>query len=406
MMPTLFHVPILGWPIRGYGFMMFVGFLTAIWLAARRAQKVKADPDVILNVGFIALIGGVVGSRLFFVIHYWEKIFAGQGNPILAAVDITKGGMEFYGGFLLVVVLIVAYLKFKRLSIRLYTDIMAPSLMLGLAFGRVGCFLNGCCWGGLCVDQQGEKALPWAVTFPYGSWACTQQWSMRQLTLPHELLYISDLGDVHPVLRDNLSMPIEKLLGPQKAVEDAAAALTAAREAGASQQEIDGLSKALRRAQQRFANHRAMVADLVQATGLFGPDYGAGHKPTVGELQQIAAKIRSLPVHPTQLYSVINALLLSLLLSAIFAVRKRHGILPPIMFILYAISRSVLEMLRVDNPLDSAGLTISQFISAAAIVASLLWLVLLWRMPLRSPRAVPFVPEPVGKPGAKQPAHA
>ena len=103
---------------------------------------------------------------------------------------------------------------------------------------------------------------------------------------------------------------------------------------------------------------------------------------------------------------MINALLLSLLLSAIFAVRKRHGILPPIMFILYAISRSVLEMLRVDNPLDSAGLTVSQFISVAAIVGSLLWLVLLWRMPLRSPRAVPFVPEPIGKPGAKQPAHA
>lgn len=406
MMPTIFHVPILGWPIRGYGFMMFLGFLAAIWLAARRAQKVKADPDVILNVGFIALIGGVVGARLFFVIHYWEKAFATHPNPWLAAVDITKGGMEFYGGFLLVVVLIVGYLKLKHLSIRLYTDIMAPSLMLGLAFGRMGCFLNGCCWGALCVNEQGEKALPWAVTFPYGSWACTQQWSFRELTLPAELLYVSELGDVRPVLRDNLSMSIEELLGPQKAVQSAAEALAAAREAGASQEEIDRLSKALSRAQQRFANHRAMVADLAQSTGLFSPDYGAGEKPTVGELQQIAAGIRSLPVHPAQLYSVVNALLLSLLLSAIFAVRKRHGILPPIMFILYSVSRSVLEMLRVDNPLDSAGLTVSQFISVLTVVISALWLVLLWRMPLRSPRAVPFVPEPVRKPGETRPAHA
>ena len=406
MMPTLFHLPILGYPIRGYGFMLFVGFLTAIWLAARRAQRVKADPDVVLNVGFIALIGGVVGSRLFFVIHYWKSVFAFSEHPFLAAIDITKGGMEFYGGFLLVMVLILGYLRIKGLSVRLYSDIMVPSLMWGLAFGRVGCFLNGCCWGTVCIDQQEHKALPWAVTFPYGSWACQYQWTHRQLTRPAELLYVGSLGDVRCLARENLYMPIEKLLGPEKAYQEAAQALASAREEGRPVEEIERLSQARDRAQQKFASHQARLADLVEATGLFTPAYGSGQKPTITELQQKAEALRSLPVHPAQLYSVINALLISLLLSAMFARRKRHGILIPWLFILYAPSRCVLEMLRVDNPIDSAGLTVSQFISVVVIVISIIWLIVLYRLPLRSPRAVPFVPEAEEQPGRGKPAPA
>ena len=86
-----------------------------------------------------------------------------------------------------------------------------------------------------------------------------------------------------------------------------------------------------------------------------------------------------MPVHPSQLYSVVNALLLSLLLSALLARRKRHGIVLPWLFILYSISRSTLEMVRVDNPLDTAGLTISQAISVCAIVLAILWLRVLVR---------------------------
>ena len=406
MMPTLFHLPILGWPIRGYGFMLFVGFLTAIWLAARRAQRVQADPDVILNVGFIALIGGVVGSRLFFVIHDWKSVFAFSPHPLLAALDITKGGMEFYGGFLLVVVALFTYLRIKGVSLRMYSDIMAPAVMWGLAFGRVGCFLNGCCWGTVCMDQQGNKALPWALTFPYGSWACHQQWAYRQLTRPAELLYVSGLGDVRPIPRENLYMPIEKILGPEKAAQQADQALAAAQQAGRPTEEIAKLSKARDRAQKELTLHKSRFADLRQATGLFTPAYGTGSKPTISELQHRAEGLRSLPVHPAQLYSVINALLISLLLSAIFVWRKRHGILGPILFLLYAPSRSVLEMLRVDNPLDAAGLTISQFISVAVIVISIVWLIVLYRLPLRSPRAIPFVPQPQEKSGQGAPAPA
>lgn len=79
MYPTMFRIPFLPeqWAdIKSYGVMMMVAFLGGIWLACRRAMKVKADPDVVLNMGFIALITGVVGARAFFVIHYWSGRFA------------------------------------------------------------------------------------------------------------------------------------------------------------------------------------------------------------------------------------------------------------------------------------------------------------------------------------------
>lgn len=405
-MPTLFDVPVLGWPIRGYGFMLMLGFLSAIWLAARRAQRVKADPDIILNVGFIALLGGVVGARVFYVVHYWESSFSRQENPFLAALDITNGGLEFYGGFLFVLVLTVGYLRLKKVSIRLYTDIMVPSLMWGLAFGRMGCFLNGCCWGAVCADEAGHKALPWAMTFPYGSPAFVNEWFKRELTVPAELLYVGPLGEAYPLPREALNMSDEDIRGPKVSLERARDALTKAKQEGRPAAEIEKLAKSQERLQRKYSQHRMRLGALDQATGVFGADYASGQHPTVSQLRDRASQIRSLPVQPAQLYGVINALLLSLMLGALFARRKRHGILTPVLFILYSLSRSALELVRVDNPTDQGSMTISQAISIGTVVLALIWLYVIYRLPIRSPRAVPFVYEPADKLADGKPAPA
>ena len=394
MMPTLFHVPILGYPIRGYGFMLMLGFLSAIYIAARRARKSKADPDVILNVGFIALIGGVVGSRLFYVIHYWKSSFAHHPNPILAALDIRSGGLEFYGGFILVTFLTVAYLVRTKLSLRLYTDIMAPSLMWGLAFGRVGCFLNGCCWGAVCATPTGDPALPWAVRFPYGSAAYVNQWFKREVTTPAELLYITPIGEAHPLNREHVNMSPEEIYAPREALEAAQEKYEQAKADNADEQTLQRLEQAVEKRKKDWQRQRGRLADLDAVTGIFS---GRTHLPreyTPSEIRDLTTRVenRSMPVHPSQLYSVINALLLSLVLSAMLARRKRHGIVLPWLFILYSMSRATLEMVRVDNPLDTAGLTISQAISVCTILLAVVWLITLYRMPLRSKYAVPFIP--------------
>ena len=92
MHPELWTIPGLGWPIKSYGFMLMCGFLVSIWFAMRRAQRVKADPDLVLNLGFVSLICGVVGARIFFVAHYWKTTFASAEHPIREAINITAGG--------------------------------------------------------------------------------------------------------------------------------------------------------------------------------------------------------------------------------------------------------------------------------------------------------------------------
>ena len=203
MHPELWTIPGLGWSIKSYGFMLMCGFLVSIYLAMRRAGRVKADPDLVLNLGFVSLVCGVVGARIFYVAHYWKTAFAWKENPLLEALNITAGGLEYYGGLIAAIVGSLLYVRFlaryravgddpagparRRPSLRLYLDIIAPAAMLGLAFGRAGCFLNGCCWGGLCVKEDNGK-LPIrqsgpraAVGGPTGDRA-----GGTDLRLPHE----------------------------------------------------------------------------------------------------------------------------------------------------------------------------------------------------------------------------
>ena len=161
MWPTLFKIPWLDIPIRSYGMMLMIGFLGGTWWATRRASRVKADPDLIVNAGFVALLASIVGARIFYVAHYWEN-FAGRG--IWPIIDVTAGGLEFYGGFIGGVLGVIGLLLVKRVSLRLYLDILAPSVMFGMSMARIGCFLNGCCWGGACPHE-----IPWCVTFPFSS---------------------------------------------------------------------------------------------------------------------------------------------------------------------------------------------------------------------------------------------
>ena len=140
-----------GLTIGMYGLFMMLGFLSAVWMAMRRAEHVKANADRVLDMSFFALVFGVLGARVFFVIHYWQPQFATASNRLLAIINIREGGLEFLGGFLGAIIAVCIYAAWTKTSLRLYLDILAPSLAWGLAVGRIGCFLNGCCFGGLCV---------------------------------------------------------------------------------------------------------------------------------------------------------------------------------------------------------------------------------------------------------------
>ena len=126
---------------------------------------------------------------------------------------------------------------------------------------------------------------------------------------------------------------------------------------------------------------------------------------TATELKGLAHdRGRTLPVHPTQLYASVNGVLLAILLNEIFYRRKRHGVVFAILLMLYPAARIMEEMIRIDNPHDTAGLTVSQFVSALLFLLGVLLYYALKKMPERSPLAVPFVP-PAPPPPKKKDQH-
>jgi len=354
MKPFLFELPIVGWTVKGYGLMLMIGFLLAVWLASRRAMKCKADPDIVLNVGFVALICGVIGARLWYFVQYYSMAFAHRSW--LAYFDCAGGGLTFYGGFLGGLAGVLVYLLVKRVSLRLYLDILAPSLVLGLAFGRVGCFLNGCCFGDVCADREGHARLPWAVTFPYGSPAHHFQWQRLHTDLPKELVVVDEVGGAGLIGREAVYDP-------------------------PTTQQIEKL--------EAIENPRKRAKKLAPIAGL--REQARRWKMTPDKLAKLASQYRSLPVQPTQLYSCINALMISAILSILFTIRRRHGILASWTFILYGVSRFILEQIRTE-PHDIWIFTNAQAVSVVLIALGLILLVILQRLPLVSPRAVPVEP--------------
>ncbi|MHC4528073.1 MAG: prolipoprotein diacylglyceryl transferase, partial [Planctomycetota bacterium] len=158
MHPELFELPIIHVTVKSYGLMMVVGFVCAIYLIRRLSRDITPDPQMITNAALYSLIAGVVGARVFFVVHHWEE-FQGRAASVVA---IWQGGLELLGGVILAIVVIFSYLLYHKLPIRRYLDILAIGLMAALVFGRIGCVLNGCCFGKPCE-------VPWAIRFPYGA---------------------------------------------------------------------------------------------------------------------------------------------------------------------------------------------------------------------------------------------
>ena len=272
MQQTLFHIPLLGKPVYGFGTMLLLGFVFATWVACRRARREGIASKRIEDAALVILLGGILGARALFVVQY-DELFFGDGvlNTLWKIVNLSEGGLVWYGAVLGAVVAFTLFVWRTRLPALKMCDLLAPTVMLGLAFGRIGCFLNGCCYGD-------ETSLPWAVHFP----------------------------------ADPPSVPYKAQL-----------------------------DKARR---------------------------GEGPKPPVSH---------SLAVHPTQLYSSLNALILFAVLSAYYPFRRWDGQVVGLLMLLYPLTRFLIEFLRNDElPKWGTGLTISQNLSVLAFLAGVLWM--LW----------------------------
>jgi phosphatidylglycerol:prolipoprotein diacylglycerol transferase len=350
----------IGIPVRGFGVMLMLATVAGVGLAAYRARQMGLDPEVIYSLAFAMFIAGIAGARLFYIAQYWEQFqqstFIGTLQSIL---NVTKGGLVVYGSVLAGVPTGIGFLLYRKLPILAVGDIIAPSMVLGLAIGRIGCFLNGCCYGGVCLTA------PYALEFPGPR-------SLQPASPPY--LRQEELGWRSGVWlsEDNEKQVVVAYVAPHG---------PAANELNVGDHitTINGTDlKSLAEAQQLLAKA--------------GPAFEA-HTADGRVVRWVVKQppAWSVPIHPAQIYAALDAGLLALLLWAYYPFRRRDGEVFALLVTLHPLSRFVLEMVRSDEPGQfGTQFTISQWLSLAFLVAACA----LWWYVERQPRgsALPMAP--------------
>lgn len=165
-----------GIPIHTYGILLASGFLLAVTLAARMAEREWRDDgaakrEQLLDLSFYIFIGALVGSKLLFIIVNWSDYSKSFGEIFTSParlVEFFSGGLVFQGGLIGAAAIAYWYAKKHRLDFLRIADIMIPTVSLGAALGRLGCFSAGCCWGD--IAHSGFKL---GVNFPGAARATT-----------------------------------------------------------------------------------------------------------------------------------------------------------------------------------------------------------------------------------------
>ena len=157
-------------PIRWYGIMAAFGVTAAYLLVKKNRDYAKLSADQVADIIFLLILTGVIGARIFYVVEYFDqfqytyvngvKVLRSTSAMLLETLKIYNGGIVFYGGFICATTAMIIYCKVKKLNFWRITDVCVPGLAIGHAFGRMGCFLNGCCFG---------KPNSWGVKYPVDS---------------------------------------------------------------------------------------------------------------------------------------------------------------------------------------------------------------------------------------------
>ena len=139
--------------LYSYGLMLAVAVITASFLAARAAEKRGMAKDVIYDLAFWVVLWGILGARLFFIFLDWDYF---RQFPLEMPM-LQKGGLAWQGSLIAGIMAGILFIRKKKLPLFLVLDVVAPFIALGHAIGRIGCFLNGCCYG---------RPSAWGIYFP------------------------------------------------------------------------------------------------------------------------------------------------------------------------------------------------------------------------------------------------
>ena len=160
MKQVAFHIGSLS--VHWYGLLLAIGFLIGLWTASRRALRDGIAAEKVFDAGVWLIVGSIVGARALYVVSYWDQMLRDPLFPKAPWTEIfmvQRGGLVFYGGLVGAAASCLVYIRRNNLPLWKFTDALAPSVALGYVPGRIGCLMNGCCYGR-------ETSVPWAIQFP------------------------------------------------------------------------------------------------------------------------------------------------------------------------------------------------------------------------------------------------
>jgi prolipoprotein diacylglyceryltransferase len=360
MRQVFFHIPLHSlWdalpdiPIYGYGTMLFLAFVFCTWLAVRLGRREGISRERIQDLAIWIFVGGVIGARAVFIIQYHSMF-----TSFWQFFQLWDGGLVFYGGPIgAVIAYYVAYFLWLRkdaFSSWKMADVVAPCAALGLALGRVGCLLNGCCYGNVACTE-----CP-AVHFPLCAPPVTTMVKRGYQTAAGFTVQTSPPDSNHPtnVVRSVLAnSPAEQAgLKPGDKI---------VKVNGKDTFSYNDLDDYLRSQWPRGET------ELELMVARDGP--GGETTQTIGPFRPM-----TIGLHPTQIYESISMVLLLFFLLSYYPFKRRDGSVMVLFMVGYAVHRFLNEMLRTDTEKVAFNMTLSQNISIVVLIAAAILALAVW----------------------------
>ncbi|MEL6107056.1 MAG: prolipoprotein diacylglyceryl transferase family protein [Planctomycetota bacterium] len=339
----------VGMAIRGYGVMLVIAIGSAVGLSAYRVRRAGMDPDWVYSLAPLLLISGIVGARAFFVIQYFDQFKADSlGQTVRNVLAFTEGGLVIYGSMIGGFLAFCWFAYRRKIPMLRFGDAIIPCVFLGVFFGRIGCLMNGCCYGGRCEDGWASLRFP-PITAVY-----------------NEQLQSGEL----------LGMDIDPATGRVREVVPGSVAAELGIQAGSRYDGGEFDVTPFQTADRTIPEEEVVPGWTLRVSG----------RKYVLSPQELPAK--ALPVRAAQPISSTNALLLCGLLWFISRFIHRDGALLAIGFAGYAVNRFGLELVRVDEGGQfNTSLTISQWVSVCVFVLSIVSLAWLYTQAPRTTTA-------------------